>query len=151
MKAPTRWVAPLVLVATGALLYGGSLDGPFIYDDQLSIVDNPNIRRLWPLTASMGSPYEAPPAGRPLMALSLAINYALGGLEPRGYRLFNLAMHILCSLALYGVGASWKCLVLSARCSCNAWCPECHETQLGSISGSIGRLSTGPSLGGSLC
>ena len=57
-----------MLVATGALLYGGSLDGPFIYDDQLSIVDNPNIRRLWPLTASMGSPYEAPPAGRPLMA-----------------------------------------------------------------------------------
>jgi hypothetical protein len=35
--------------------------------------------------------------------LSLAMNYALGGLNPWGYHVFNVAIHILASLTLYGL------------------------------------------------
>ncbi|MFH2002419.1 MAG: glycosyltransferase family 39 protein, partial [Planctomycetota bacterium] len=93
----------LVLVVTGLVLYANSLQGPFVYDDQFAIVENPNILQLWPLSQSLSAPDEAPVAGRPVVCLSLAINYALGGMEVVGYHLFNIVIHILCSLVLLGV------------------------------------------------
>jgi len=40
---------------------------------------------------------------RPEASFTLAVNYAFGGLALPGYRLFNIAVHLLCGLALYGV------------------------------------------------
>jgi hypothetical protein len=34
---------------------------------------------------------------------------------------------------LTGYTRSRKCPVLPERSKCNAWCPECHETQLGQL------------------
>src|SRR5205814_5113750 len=68
-----------------------------------SIVDNPYIRRLWPLTAALSAPLQSAVAGRPLVSLSLALNYALTGLSPSGYRSWNLGVHILCGLLLFGI------------------------------------------------
>ena len=83
--------------------YGNSFHGPFIFDDKPSIVENPSIRHLWSgqvLTA----PQEAMTVvGRPVLNLSLAINYALGGLNVEGYHAVNLAIHILAALALFGL------------------------------------------------
>ena len=42
-------------------------------------------------------------SGRPLLNLTLAVNYALGGLNPWGYHAINLAIHILAALTLFGV------------------------------------------------
>ncbi len=44
-----------------------------------------------------------PVGGRPLVNLSLAFNYALGGTAPFGYHAFNLLVHFLAGLALFGV------------------------------------------------
>ena len=41
--------------------------------------------------------------GRPLLNLSPAINYALGGLAVRWYHALNLAIHILAGLTLLGI------------------------------------------------
>ncbi|HEX3728296.1 MAG TPA: tetratricopeptide repeat protein, partial [Opitutaceae bacterium] len=41
--------------------------------------------------------------GRPLVNLSLALNYAAGGLHPEGYHALNLAVHLLAGLALFGL------------------------------------------------
>ena len=38
-----------------------------------------------------------------MVSLSLAVNYAFAELDPRPYRLFNLALHIGNVLLLYGV------------------------------------------------
>ena len=46
---------------------------------------------------------ELPTAGRPLVNLSFAINYAFGGLDVRGYHLVNLALHLLCGLLVFGI------------------------------------------------
>ncbi len=42
-------------------------------------------------------------AGRPVVNLSLALNHAGGGLDPRGYHAVNLILHIVSALALFGV------------------------------------------------
>src|SRR5439155_6472077 len=42
-------------------------------------------------------------AGRPIVNLSFAINYAIGGLDGRGYHLGNLAVHLACALLAFGV------------------------------------------------
>jgi hypothetical protein len=41
--------------------------------------------------------------GRPLLGLSLKINYALGGYNVVGYHLFNLLVHILNAMLAFGI------------------------------------------------
>lgn len=102
-----RWQAPLLagtLSLLVAAVYANTLDVPFLFDDQAAIVRNQSIRQLWPLTNVLQPPLDAAGAtGRPLVNLSLAINYALGGLDVRGYHIFNLLVHILATLTLWGV------------------------------------------------
>jgi len=101
-----RWtaaLAPAALALLGLLAYGGTFDVPFIYDDYSAIVDNPHVRSLWPITTAMSAPDEATVAGRPVAALSLALNHAVSGLDPWSYHLFNLLVHILCAITLYGI------------------------------------------------
>jgi protein O-mannosyl-transferase len=101
-----RLLAAMALVLAGVLVYSRSFDGPFIFDDLTSIPENPNIQQLWPLTRSMSPPPQLGAAGgRPLVGLSLAVNYALGGLDVRGYHAFNLAFHLFASLLLWRVVA----------------------------------------------
>jgi len=101
---PTPLVAGLALTAAVILAYMNSLSGPFIFDDLEGIVDNSHIRRLWPLSDMLfNAPPDSPPAGRPIVSLSLAINYTIGGLNVRGYHLFNIAVHLLSVLVLYGL------------------------------------------------
>lgn len=107
------------LAAVGALalagavwwVYGPAAGYPFVFDDQGTIVDNPSIRRLWPPlgTEEAPGPLCAPRTtavhGRPLVNLSFAVNYALGGLDPIGYRQFNMAVHLLTALLLWAIVA----------------------------------------------
>ena len=87
---------PLLLIAAGVLAYHNSFRCPFIFDD-LHITEDPLIRQLWPPWPLLAH------SSRPVVLLSLAANYALGGLNPLGYHIFNLAIHILAGLTLYGV------------------------------------------------
>ncbi len=96
-------LALLAIAAAGALCYSNSLDGVFVLDDRPSIEDNPNIESLWPLSRSLDAPPGTCASGRPLAALSLAVNYALGEREVLGYHLFNIVVHVLAAFALFGV------------------------------------------------
>jgi len=105
-QAPSRATTALLAVllsAAAMAAYANALDGPFVFDDRVTITHNPRIRSLDPLWAPLVTPDDTPVAGRPLVSFSLAVNYALGGLEPRGYRVFNLAVHIACGLLLFGL------------------------------------------------
>ena len=82
-------------------MYAGSFQVPFIFDDLTSIPENPHIRSLWPLSRALTAPPYTTIAGRPLVCLSLAVNYALGGLNVFGYHAVNLALHVGCALALW--------------------------------------------------
>jgi protein O-mannosyl-transferase len=93
----------VLIVVVGVLVYLTSFQGVFLFDDDSAIVNNPYVRSLWPLADAMNSPPQSSVAGRPLVSLSLAVNYALGGLRPWGYHAFNLAVHILAGLTLFGI------------------------------------------------
>lgn len=92
-----------LLIFVGWLTYVNSLNNPFIFDDLRVAVDNPKIEQLWPIWNMFVWPDNCAISGRPLVNLSLAINYALGGSDVWGYHVFNLILHILCSLILFGV------------------------------------------------
>ena len=94
---------PLLVIAAGILAYHNSFFGPFIFDDTCSIVNNANIRRLWPLWTAMSTSSQTSTSGRPLVSLSLAINYAFGGLNVWGYHFLNLLVHVLAGLVLFAV------------------------------------------------
>ena len=98
-------LAPLLVVAAGLLVYQNSFTSPFIYDDAQSILENPTIRQLWPIWMPLSPPHQRglTVEGRPLINLSLAINYALGGFNVWGYHALNLTVHILAGLALLGI------------------------------------------------
>ena len=96
---------PLLVIVAGLLAYHNSFTGPFIFDDTFSIKENPTIRHLWPIWQSLSPPHRGGLAveGRPVINLSVAINYALGGYAVWGYHAFNLMVHILAGLTLFGL------------------------------------------------
>ncbi|HEY3756859.1 MAG TPA: tetratricopeptide repeat protein [Opitutaceae bacterium] len=99
-----RVLAPVVLVAAVLAAYASSLHGAFVFDDPTSIAGNATIRHLTHLRAILATPHATVSAeGRPVLNLSLALNYAVGGTSVEGYHWFNLAIHAAASLALFGV------------------------------------------------
>ncbi len=91
-----------VIVLAGALVYANALAGPFLFDDQSAVVTNARIREL-SLAAAFDPPRETPVAGRPLVQLSLAANYAAGGLDVTGYHVVNVGVHLLAACLLYAL------------------------------------------------
>ncbi|MCX8037691.1 MAG: tetratricopeptide repeat protein [Candidatus Sumerlaeia bacterium] len=97
-------IAAVAVALAVALAYSNSLWCPFIFDDNSSISQNPSIRRLWRLDRVLRPPGGGIPVqGRPLVNLTLAVNWALHGEEEIGYHLFNLAVHIVNALLLLGI------------------------------------------------
>jgi protein O-mannosyl-transferase len=97
------WGAVVILVVAICVAYGNSLHGPFIFDDDPSIVENQSIRHLGAWQVLAAPPGAVTVTGRPLANLSLAINYAIGGLSVEGYHTVNLALHILAALVLFAL------------------------------------------------
>lgn len=99
------WFYPALLVLATCLVYANSLEGVFVHDDLPSIVANEDVRSIvhpsmWGTWSS--SPHSSIDA-RPLVRLSLALNYAWSGLQVRSYHLVNIALHLGCGLLLYGL------------------------------------------------
>ena len=92
-----------VIVAAGLLAYCNSFTGPFIFDGIYSVVENPSIRRLWPIWEVFHARPGVTVAGRPILSLSLAVNYQISELEVWSYHLVNLSIHVLAGLALFGI------------------------------------------------
>ncbi len=116
-KSNLLLLAALVLIG-GALaaIYGHAIDSPFLFDDTSGIIKNSSITRLWPLVGDTERPGPLNPAknlptsGRPLVSLSLALNYHFGQLNPVGYRVFNLIIHLLSALLLMAIVKRTLCL-----------------------------------------
>ncbi len=96
------WAAMALIAMAGVAAYSNSFHGPFIFDDPLSIAKNPTIRSLWRLDDVL-LPSPQLHLYRPTMNLTLAVCYAIGGLDVVAYHVLNLAIHILAALVLFGV------------------------------------------------
>ncbi len=86
---------PLLLIVATIVVYLNSFDGVFVLDDQRYIADNPRVHQLWPIMPLLDR-------RRPVVDISLAVNYTLSELDLWSYHAFNLLIHMLAGLTLYG-------------------------------------------------
>ena len=102
-RRTTALACGLLVLAVFAA-YSNSLTGPFVFDDKDSIVNNFTLRHLWPpstVLAPLGGGLTV--SGRPALNLSFALNFAVGGLDVRGYHGANILIHALACLTLFGL------------------------------------------------
>lgn len=94
----------LALAVVIVAAYATSFRGAMVFDDLYAIVDNPLIRDLRRLDLVLSPTAEAGPvAGRPVVNLTLALNYAVSGPAPGSYHAVNLAIHLAAALVLFGL------------------------------------------------
>jgi tetratricopeptide (TPR) repeat protein len=99
-----QFLAAVLIVLAALAAYSNSFTAPFIFDDAGSILNNPTVRQLWPIWKPLSPPTGAGTvAGRPMVNLSLAVNYAISGTQVWSYHALNLLIHILGGLTLFGV------------------------------------------------
>ena len=103
--------AASLIVLAGLAAYANSFSGPFIYDDVASIVDNTSIHQLGAMRQVLSPPRNGETvSGRPLLNLSFAIDYAIGGTSTWNYHATNLLIHIFNGLLLLGILRRTLCL-----------------------------------------
>ncbi len=89
-------IAFIIIAAMVMIAYSNTLNSSFHFDDNPSIVENPHIKRVnaeniqWALSTN-----------RPLVDLSLMLNYQLNGLNVTGYHIFNIGCHIVNSFLVF--------------------------------------------------
>lgn len=87
--------------------YSNTFNVPFVFDDKPNIINNPIIRNLsyytHPGEARKFSGFAEYPVfrSRYVGSLTFALNYAIHGLDVRGYHALNLAVHIGTAIFLY--------------------------------------------------
>ena len=79
----------IALIGVTAAVYVNSLDNAFQYDDEHSLTQNRNIREMANIPRFFVEPgmFSRNPGSemyRPLVLVSYALNYELGGLNVRG-------------------------------------------------------------------
>lgn len=105
MSRRTGWAAGALLVIATLAAYYNTFAVPFVFDDDEAIVNNPAIRRLWPLDEVLlgGQDAGMTGSGRPVLNLTLALNHAAGGDNVWGYHAVNLLIHVGAGLLLFGL------------------------------------------------
>jgi protein O-mannosyl-transferase len=99
VRGGTLFAGGIVILAA-LVAYHNSFSGPFIFDDSSAITDNPTIRHFG---SALSPPLDTSTGGRPVLNLTFALNYALDGMNVRGYHAFNLLIHVLAGLTLFGI------------------------------------------------
>lgn len=92
------WLTACALALAVLLIYLPGLEGGFVFDDEVNIASNPALSpALWDAGALWEAAFSSAsgPLGRPLSMLSFSLNAALHGMEPWGFKLGNLLLHLL--------------------------------------------------------
>ncbi len=92
------WLLVALLLVGGTLAYSNSFDGVMLLDDIIRIKNNPSVHEPVLSGAWLGDRLK-----RPLVSLTVAFNYQLGGSNPLGYHIFNLLIHLAAGLTLFGI------------------------------------------------
>ncbi|MFM7074260.1 MAG: tetratricopeptide repeat protein [Planctomycetota bacterium] len=88
------YLCGFLLMVLAAVVFANGLSAPFYLDDNEFLERRPTIRTLTAAWDSLST--------RRIGTLSFAVNYRLHGLDPRGFRVANIAFHGLAACALFG-------------------------------------------------
>jgi len=102
----TRTTHILFIVLVIVVVFSGSLKNDFAWDDKYLVVNNPYIKSWDYLpqiftTQLYGASEIHSNFYRPFQLLSFAIDYSIWGLNPFGYHLTNLFLHIFNAILVY--------------------------------------------------
>src|SRR3989339_1641965 len=106
IKNIKAYLAGLIVLLT-FIVYFNSLHAPFIFDDTPRIINNPDIKLLSNIPSKLvypngtGSSSQRNDPSRPLVFLTFTLNYYFGNLDPFGYHLFNVLLHICNALLIF--------------------------------------------------
>ena len=92
----SRWPL-IVLGCAGAAAYANSFGGVFLFDDYQSIVDDSRLENIRTFLAHL------PGMIRPLLKATLLADRWVWGLNPAGYHLLNLCLHLGSGLLFYAI------------------------------------------------
>ena len=109
VRTPQSCRLPLALLLTAVtafLVYLPALNYQFVWDDQQLVLNNPQLRSgsVGRIFTGAFMPRDSEDAGvrskyyRPLVGLSLLIDHRFSGLNPRGYHLTNILLHVAATL-----------------------------------------------------
>jgi protein O-mannosyl-transferase len=103
------WRYSLIILFIVFIIYAPGLSGGFIYDDYFNFLHNKaitetefNLKGIWSAMQSG----VAGPLGRPIPMVSFFLNYKLSGIEPFGYKLFNVAIHAINAILVFFVSCN---------------------------------------------
>jgi protein O-mannosyl-transferase len=92
-----RFLQTILLLAVTAAAFAGSFRGDFQYDDSLTILDNPHLDRFHIFIGHLDHMV------RPVLYATFFVDRSLYGLDPVGYHLLNLVLHLGSGLLLYRI------------------------------------------------
>jgi len=97
------FLAAVIIGLTALAAYANTFAVPFYFDDRQAVTDNDSIKHLSLEALNPPSEHVAGAIGRPLVNLSLAINYAISGDQAWSYHDLNLIFHVLAAWLMLGV------------------------------------------------
>jgi tetratricopeptide (TPR) repeat protein len=115
-KKTERLVIAMLLGVT-LLAFVNSLQGEFVYDDRLQILNNPtitdlsNIPRMFTESVwqflNKNDTEAVGPYYRPLFNVALIVNYQLFKFQPFGWHLISILFHLAAVLLVYALARRW--------------------------------------------
>ena len=91
----------IILITSGVLIYANTLEGDFIYDDEvIAETEEIHANTLSQIPRVLFSESTVS-MDRKVGMLSFAINYYFNGLDPYGYHLVNMFIHLVNGFLLY--------------------------------------------------
>ncbi len=99
-RSLTATAALVVLFALTALAVAPAFDGAFTFDEQGGLADNRAVHPGARLVDALAFRYS-PDQSRPVFFLSLWLDAQWHGMAPRGFRIVNLLLHLLCGAVVF--------------------------------------------------
>jgi len=108
--SPSPWLVPVIVALLTGAAFLPALQNGFVWDDNNNFLLNPHYRGLgvdelrWMFTAFHLGHYI------PLTWLTLGLDYLLWGMDPAGYHLTNILLHMATAVAFYFLTIQLLCL-----------------------------------------
>jgi tetratricopeptide (TPR) repeat protein len=90
---------PIIYFVVGFLIYSNVIDSQWVFDDFHTIVNNEEIRDVDNYLEF--DTWKPGLQNRSVSFFTFALNYQLGGLDPTGYQIFNILIHIINSILVF--------------------------------------------------
>ena len=102
------WLSVIFLAFLSAVIYVNSVNGEFLMDDHVNITDNAFVKnwRYLPeiFTGDMGRGSGSDfTYYRPLRTVAYTAIYGVWGLDARPYHVFNIILHVITAVLVYGM------------------------------------------------